>query len=111
VKRPARVCDIGTRTTVTAFEERHAGPDVDGLLVVAAEVVIESGEKELLNARGPIGLAPWGLVCWMGATRFVHPMKTGDSIMGQSPSWVNDLAGSRQLPTANAQLPTTPNAQ
>jgi hypothetical protein len=76
---------------VTAFEKRDARPDVDGLLVVAAEVVIESGEKELLNTRGPIGLAQWSLVCWIGAKRFGHPMKTGESIMGQSPSWVNEL--------------------
>ena len=76
---------------MTAFEERDASPNVDGLLVVAAEVVIESGEKELLNTRGPIGLAQWSLVCWIGAKRFGHPMKTGESIMGQSPSWVNEL--------------------
>ena len=34
-----------------------------------------------------------GLVCRIGAKRFGHPMKTGRSIMGQSPSWVNDLGG------------------
>jgi hypothetical protein len=65
----------------------------------------------LLDARGPIGLTQWGLVCWIGTKRFGHPMKTCESIMGQSPSWVNELDGSRQLPTANAQRPTTPNSQ
>ena len=98
-QRTARALDIGARTSVAAFEKRHAGPDVDGLLVVAAEVVIESGEKELLDARGPIGLAQRGLVCRIGAKRFGHPMKTGESIMGQSPSWVNELRHGRGLDT------------
>jgi hypothetical protein len=37
--------------------------------------VIESGEQELFDARGPIGLAQRGQVCRIGAKRFGHPRR------------------------------------
>ena len=43
-QRPSSAFDVRARTPVASLEKRDARPDVDGLLVVAAEIVIESGE-------------------------------------------------------------------
>jgi hypothetical protein len=42
---------------VTTLEERDTGPDVDGLFVTAAEVLIETGQEQLLDASSAVGLA------------------------------------------------------
>ena len=46
------------------LEERDVGPDVDGLVVVSAEVVIEAREQQLLDPGLTLGLGertgrPW----------------------------------------------------
>jgi len=42
---------------MASFEKGHARPDVNGLFVVTAEVVIETCQQQLLDARGTISLA------------------------------------------------------
>jgi hypothetical protein len=40
---------------VASIEKEGAGPDVDGLLVLRGEVVVQTGEEELLDLRVAIG--------------------------------------------------------
>src|SRR5439155_15039906 len=48
-ERAARALDVGARPRVAAIEKQRAGPHVDGLFVLRREVVIEAGEKKLLD--------------------------------------------------------------
>ena len=49
--RAASPVDVGACTRVPPVEKEHAGPDVDRLIELAAEIVVESCEQELLYAR------------------------------------------------------------
>ena len=53
--RAARPLDVGARAIVMPIEKQHARPEVDGLFVVAGEVLVEAGEQELLDPRVAIG--------------------------------------------------------
>ena len=46
-----RTLDVGARPGVVAIQEEGPGPDVDGLLVARAEVVVEADQQELLDLR------------------------------------------------------------
>lgn len=59
---PLRLCatgslDIRACSTVMTVEEQNAGPQVDGLFVVAGEVLIETREQQLLDSCVPFGAA------------------------------------------------------
>ena len=41
--------DVGLGPAVAPVEERHAGPDVDRLLVASGEILVETGEEQLLD--------------------------------------------------------------
>jgi hypothetical protein len=56
-KGAAGPLDVRARTSMSALEERDACPDVDRLFVIAAEVVIEARQQQVLDARGAIGVA------------------------------------------------------
>jgi hypothetical protein len=49
-RRP-RTLDVGAGAGVRAIEEEDARPDADRELVLSVEVVIETGEEELLDSR------------------------------------------------------------
>src|SRR5262249_55063194 len=48
-KRAARPLDVGARPRVAAIEKQRARPDVDGVVVLAREVMVEAGEQQLLD--------------------------------------------------------------
>ena len=50
-----RTFDIRTRAIVMPIEEQHARPEIDGVVVVAREILIETREEQLLNPRVAIG--------------------------------------------------------
>ena len=52
----ARAVDVGLGPGVPAIEEEHARPDADRELVLAGEVVIETGEEEVFHARVALAL-------------------------------------------------------
>ena len=47
----ARAFDVRPRTRVTAIQKQHARPDADGELVLSVEVMVQTGEQQLLDAR------------------------------------------------------------
>ena len=56
-ERAAGAFDVRPGPGVAAVEEQDAPPDVDGFLVPAGEVVIETREQQLVDLRVPIGIA------------------------------------------------------
>ena len=55
--RTARAIDIGPRPIVMPIEEQDARPEVDGLFVLAEEILVEPGKKQLLDAGITLGCA------------------------------------------------------
>ena len=55
--RTARAIDIGPRAIVMPIEEQDARPEIDRLFVLAEEILVEPGKKQLLDARIAIGCA------------------------------------------------------
>lgn len=49
--RTPRPFDVGTCPIVMPIEEQHASPEMDGVFVAMSEVLVESGEEQLLDAR------------------------------------------------------------
>jgi hypothetical protein len=49
--RAARAIDIGAGSIMIAIEEEHARPKVDGGFEFAREVVVETGDEQMLDAR------------------------------------------------------------
>jgi hypothetical protein len=56
-KRAAGALDVCASAAVATLEEGDARPHIDRLLVVATEVVVETGQQQLFDTRGAIGLA------------------------------------------------------
>src|SRR5687768_4099670 len=54
--RASRTLDIGACACVTPIQEEHARPDVDGEIVSAGEVMIESREQQFFDAAVAIAL-------------------------------------------------------
>lgn len=55
--RAACALDVCAGSTVMPVEEQHPRPQVDRLLVLRSEVLIETGEQQLLDSRVPFGAA------------------------------------------------------
>ena len=72
-QRAARTFDVGASPIVPALEKHDTRPDIDRLLELACKIVIETGEKELLDPGFAVGLARLarGLGC-IGAQRIGH---------------------------------------
>ena len=51
----ARAIDIGLGAGVAAVEKRDPGPDVDGVIEAAGEILVEAGEQQLLDAALALG--------------------------------------------------------
>ena len=49
--RRAGALDVGPGPRVAAVEKEHPRPDVDRELVLTVEIVVESGEEQLLDSR------------------------------------------------------------
>ena len=50
-KGAASALDVRASPSMAALEKRHPGPDIDGLFVLAFEVVLEPGKEEPLDQR------------------------------------------------------------
>jgi hypothetical protein len=55
-ERVARPLDVRTGAAMPPFVEGDSRPDVDGLFVMANEVLIEARQQQLLDAGSAIGL-------------------------------------------------------
>ena len=53
--RAARAIDVGARAIVSAIEEQHARPEIDGRFELAREIVIEPRDEEMLDPRFVFG--------------------------------------------------------
>jgi hypothetical protein len=67
-----RALDVGPGTVVMAVQEQDTGPHVDGGLEVAGEVVIETGDQQLFDARVLPRRARTAGWRWMGRLRIGH---------------------------------------
>jgi hypothetical protein len=54
--RTTRTLDVGLCAGVSAIQEQYARPDADRQFVLSAEVMIESGEKQSLDAGVAVAL-------------------------------------------------------
>ncbi len=54
--RAARTIDVGAGAVVCTIQEEHACPDVDGVIHAAGEVLVETRDEELLDARLAFGI-------------------------------------------------------
>jgi len=74
-KRAASPLDVGARTIMMTVEKNNARPDADRALVLSAEIVIESGEEELLDSRLSVRFIMWlGRADRVGRHRIRHQM-------------------------------------
>ena len=64
--------DIRTRFPVGTIEKEHARPDVDGEIVTAGEIVIETGEQQLFDSGVTITIGVIGIRGPIGAKRVGH---------------------------------------
>ena len=67
--------DVRPRPRMAPIEKQRACPDVDGLLVLCGEIVVQTGEQELLDLRIPIRFRrSVERMSWVVAKRVGHKM-------------------------------------
>jgi hypothetical protein len=92
--RASRALDVRAGTVVIALEKHHARPDVDRVLVFSREVMIETGDEQLFDARGAIGIVRGGIWRAGGIAQWLrHQVRVSCiapmAIMGHNPRSVN----------------------
>jgi hypothetical protein len=94
-KCAAGALDIRAGTAVASLEKRHTRPHVDRLLVVAPEVVVETGQQQLFDTRGAFSLAQRARVRRICA-EWLH----ADVIIGQELTLVNRFSSRVEVRSA-----------